>query len=78
MFAPYKSRVVSRGRLLLPLTYLPGTSVGKKITPPGMGRFQLLNLGVCMYGLELRFWVVIAIIVSLTLTITLITTLKII
>ena len=36
MFAPYKSRVVSRvvsrGGLLLPLTYLPGTSVGKKIT----------------------------------------------
>ena len=27
MFAPYKSRVVSRGGLLLPLTYLPGTSV---------------------------------------------------
>ena len=35
MFAPYKSRVVSRGCLLLPLTYLPGTSVGKKITLPG-------------------------------------------
>ena len=35
MFAPYKSRVVSRGGLLLPLTYLPGTSVGKKITRPG-------------------------------------------
>ena len=30
------------------------------------------------YGLELRFWVVIAIIVSLTLTVTLITTLMII
>ena len=43
-----------------------------------MGRFQLLNLGVLGYGLELRFWVVIAIIVSLTLTITLITTLTII
>ena len=35
MFAPYKSRVVSRGGLLLPLTYLPGPSVGKKITPTG-------------------------------------------
>ena len=35
MFAPYKSRVVSRGGLLLPLTYLPGTSVEKKITRPG-------------------------------------------
>ena len=32
MFAPYKSRVVSRSRSLRPLTYLPGTSVGKKIT----------------------------------------------
>ena len=42
------------------------------INAPGMGRFQLPNLGVLGYGLELRFWVVIAIIVSLTLTITLI------
>ena len=48
------------------------------INAPGMGPFQLLNLGVLSYGLELRFWVVIAIIVSLTLTITLITTLTII
>ena len=58
------------------------------INAPGMamGRFQLLNLGVLGYGLELRFgfglelrfWVVIAIIVSVTLTITLITTLTII
>ena len=48
------------------------------INAPGMGRFQLLILGVLGYGLELRFWVVIAIIVSLTLTITLITTLTII
>ena len=48
------------------------------INAPGMGRFQLLNLGVLGYWLELRFWVVIAIIVSLTLTITLITTLTII
>ena len=48
------------------------------INAPGMGRFQLLNLGGLGYGLELRFWVVIAIIVSLTLTITLITTLTII
>ena len=38
MFAPYKSRVVSRGGLLLPLTYLPGTSVGKKITRAGLAR----------------------------------------
>ena len=45
-------------------------------SPPGMGRFQLLNLGFLDYGLELRFWVVIAIIVSLTITI--ITTLTII
>ena len=48
------------------------------INAPGMGRFQLLNLGFFGYGLELRFWVVIAIIVSLTLTITLITNLTII
>ena len=48
------------------------------INAPGMGRFHLLNLGILGYGLELRFWVVIAIIVSLTLTITLITTLTII
>ena len=48
------------------------------INAPGMGRFQLLNLGGLGYGLELRFCVVIAIIVSLTLTITLITTLTII
>ena len=43
------------------------------INTPGMGRFQLLDLWVLRYGLALRFWVVIAIIVSLTLTITLIT-----
>ena len=48
------------------------------INASGMGRFQMLNLGVLGYGLELRFWVVIAIIVSLTLTMTLITTLTII
>ena len=48
------------------------------INAPGMGRFQLLNLGGFGYGLELRFWVVIAIIVSPTLTITLITILTII
>ena len=40
-----------------------------------MGRFQLFDLGVLGYGLDLRFWVVIEIIVSLTLSITLITTL---
>ena len=26
------------------------------INAPGMGRFQMLNLGVLGYGLELRFW----------------------
>ena len=59
-------------------THLPGRVIFFPINAPGMGRFQLLNLGVLVYGLELRFWVVIAIIVSLTLTITLITTLTII
>ena len=53
----------------------PGRVICFPINAPGMGRFQLLNLGVLGYGLELRFWVVIAIIVSLTLTITLIITL---
>ena len=48
------------------------------INAPGVGRFQLLNLGGLAYGLESRFWVVNAIIVCLTLTITLITTLTII
>ena len=48
------------------------------INVPGMGLFQLFNLGVLGYGLELRFSVVIAILVSLTLTTTLITTLTII
>ena len=57
---------------------IPGCVIFFPINAPGMGRFQLLNLGVLGYGLELRFWVVIAIIVSLTLTITLITTLTII
>ena len=51
MFAPYKSRVVSRGGLLLPLTYLPGTSVGKKITRParspraGPGQVSIIVCG---------------------------------
>ena len=57
---------------------LPGSVIFFPINAPGMGRFQLLNLGVLGFGLELRFWVVIAIIVSLTLTITLFTTLTII
>ena len=57
---------------------VPGSVIFFPINAPGMGRFQLLNLGGLGYGLELRFWVVIAIIVSLTLTITLITTLTII
>ena len=56
----------------------PGCVIFFPINVPGMDRFQLLNLGVLGYGLELRFWVVIAIIVSLTITITLITTLTII
>ena len=58
----------------------PGGVIFSPINAPGMGRFQLLNLGGggLGYGLELRFWVVIAIIVSQTLTITLITTLTII
>ena len=38
--------------------------------------FNCLIWGVLGYGLELRFWVVLAIIISLTLTITLITTLN--
>ena len=38
--------------------------------------FQLSDLGCFGYGLGLRFWVVFAIIVSFTLTITLITTLN--
>ena len=47
--------------------YIRSTRNFFPINAPGMGRFQLLNLGVLGYGLELRFWVVIAIIVSLTL-----------
>ena len=50
MFAPYKSHVVSRGGLLLPLTYLPGTSVGKKITPPGLFKVEWCGngfIGLC-------------------------------
>ena len=60
------------------LIVIPVRVIFFPINAPGMGRFQLLNLGVLGYGLELRFWLVIAIIVSLTLTITLITTLTII
>ena len=56
----------------------PGRVMFFPINAPCMGRFQLLNLGVLVYGLELRFWVVMAIIVSLTLTITLITNIAII
>ena len=37
MFAPYKSRVVSRGGSLRPLTYLPGTSVEKNYAQPAGG-----------------------------------------
>ena len=36
------------------------------INAPDVGRFQLFNLGVLGYGLELRFWVAIVIIISLT------------
>ena len=60
---------------------MSGSVIFFPINAPGMGRFQLLNFGgfgYATYVLELRFWVVIAIIVSLTLTITLITTLMII
>ena len=53
----------------------PGSVIFFPINAPGMGRLQLLNLWVLRYnGLALRYWVVIAIIVSITLTITLITT----
>ena len=55
-----------------------GSVIFFAINAQGMGRFQLFDLGVLRYRLEVRFWVVIAIIVSLTLTITLITTLTII
>ena len=61
-----------------PLHRYTGRVIFFPINAPGMGRFQLLNLGVLVYGLELRFWVVLAIIVSLTLTIKLITTLTLI
>ena len=40
------------------------------INAPSMGRFQLFDLEVLGYALDLKFWVVIAVIVSLTLTIT--------
>ena len=75
MRKPYQSPGQDEKLILL---YCPGRVIFFPINSPGMGRFQLLNLGVLSYGLELRFWVVIAIIVSLTLTITLITTLTII
>ena len=41
----------------------PASVIFPPINAPGMGRFQLLNLGVLGYGSELKFWVVIAIIV---------------
>ena len=63
---------------LLNIKCSPGRVIFFPINAPGMNRFQLLNFGVLGYGLELIYWVVIAIIVSLTLTITLITTLTII
>ena len=67
------------GQYSIELKHWPGSVIFFPINaPPGMGRFQLLNMGFLGYALELRFWVVIAIIVSLTLTITLITTLTII
>ena len=65
-------------RTVTKVSALPVCVIFFPINAPGMGRFQLLNLGGLGYGLELMFWVVIAIIVSLTLTITLITTLTII
>ena len=51
--------------LFVKLRLSPGRVIS--INAPGMTRFQLLNLGVLGCGLELRFWVVIAIIVSITL-----------
>ena len=68
----------SRSTLLSAVCRSAGRVIFFPINAPGMDRFQLLNFGVLGYALELRFWVVIAIIVSLTLTITLITTLTII
>ena len=66
--------------MLVPLKFsCASTSPRRNFIPinaPGVGRFQLLNLGFFVYALELRFGVVIAIIVSLTLTI--ITTITII
>ena len=44
-------------------TNLRACVIFSPINAPGMGRFQLLNLGVLGYGSELKFWVVIAIIV---------------
>ena len=73
----YSITVLPRG-LHRPTDCTSGTRNFFPINAPGMGRFQLLNWGVLGYGLELRFWVVIPIIVSLTLTITLITILTII
>ena len=74
-----RSRSPGMQHATVPLTvYKTGGVIFSPINAPGMGRFQLLNLGVLGYGFELRFWVVIAIIVNLTLTITLITTLTII
>ena len=55
-----------------------GRVIVSPINAPGMVLFQLFILGFLGYGLELRFWVVIAIIVSLTLTITLTTHLTVI
>ena len=75
MRKPYQSPGQDEKLILL---YCPGRVIFFPTNAPGMGRFQLLNLGVLGYRLELRFWVVIAIIVSLTLTLTLITTLTII
>ena len=56
----------------------PGCVIFFPINAPGMGRFQLLNLGGFGLWVRVEVLVVIAIIVSLTLTITLITTLTII
>ena len=66
-YHPSATRHPTRALRVIP----PERVICSPINGPGMGRFKLLNLGVLGYGLELRFWVVIAIIVSLTLTITL-------
>ena len=53
MFAPYKSRVVSRGGSLRPLIYLPGTSVEKKLRFTAVRIIRCKNMALyirdCVY-----------------------------